>query len=86
MQKIPQSNAEARYEWAPFKTWAACAIIGAVITLIRNLLYGIPFVPIAWGMFPFMMMFAIGAGQAVIGLAYLAIRRRLIDEEGRSRF
>lgn len=86
MKKIPPSNAELRFQWMPFKTWAACTFIGAILTLVRNLLYDIPIVPVRPGLTPFIVMFLFGAAYATVGFTYLMVRRLTVDAEGRSRF
>ena len=86
MKKLPPTNAELRYGWAPLKTWLALTIIGAILTLARNLLYDIPFVPLRRGLTPLIVLFVFGGAYATAAVIWLRVRRLFVGEEGRRRF
>lgn len=64
-----------RVRLAPVRTCVALAVIGAILTAVRNLLFNIPLTPIRAGLSPFLVMSILGATHATGVFAWLAIRR-----------
>jgi len=75
MQKIPETNAELRQRLAPMRTLLSLIIIGAVLTPLRDALYGIPVWPLGLGLFPLITTTIVGAIYAVAIEIRLAARR-----------
>jgi len=75
MKAVPPTNAEWRVRLAPLRTWAALSLVGLVISLVRSVLYGAPFVPVGVGLTPLVVLTTLGALYAAVVFSWLALRR-----------
>lgn len=75
MRPIPPSNAELRFKYEPAKTWAALIVIGAILNVVRNAVYGVPVMPVRQGLTTFFVLTTVGACYFVAIEAWLLLRR-----------
>ena len=75
MKPLPPSNAELRVRYAPLRAWAALSGLGLLLTVMRNVVYDIPYLPVRSGLKVFLISTLIGAAYAVAVLIWLTVRR-----------
>jgi hypothetical protein len=78
MKKILPTSAEIRGRYQPVRTWAALSVIGILISVVRNVLYDIPLIPVRVGLAPFLVLSAVGAVYATVIIVWLSLRRRYV--------
>ncbi len=76
LRKLDATNAELRFKYAPRRTWVALTLIGGVVTLVRNALYGIPVTPVRVGLTPWIVGTLLGTAYLVTIEIWLLIRNR----------
>ena len=64
-----------RGQYAPGRTWAAFIIVGGVLTLVRNSLYGIPVTPVRIGLTPLIVCTFVGGAYFVTVEGWLYVRK-----------
>lgn len=75
MKLLPPTDAEIRAKLQPVRTFLALCLIGGLLNLMRNAVYGIPLLPIRTGLVPLITLSLLGACYYVGVESWLLIRK-----------
>jgi hypothetical protein len=75
MTPIPPTNAQLRVQFMPLRVWLALTLIGALLSPLRDALYGIPLFPLRLALIPLIVSFTAGAAYFIAVELWLLARR-----------
>ena len=73
VKPLPPTNAQLRVLYAPVRTWIVMCGLGLLMSLVRDVVYDVPFVPIR--LVPFWICLTLSTLYAGTVLGWLAARR-----------